>query len=753
MAKTHGRQHLRTKIIAWSFIPTAIILSAVAWLTFYSYQKVIGDMLIIQDQGVVASKAEQLSLAMGNLVNSPLISIMMEVDFNPGDPIEIRAQKILRETKNLDVFDGGIFFVNEKGEVVVAGPERADLLGKDWSKLPYFQYEKEHPGNAFFTSIQPIGPQGEDVICVVMSMAKLETKFAGAGYYCLLIQPNSDSAFYTTMTGLNLDPHFYLLDGNLRVIFAANSSLIGMDLSTEQHIRQLLDSQKMAARVKKGSEDVLASYSPVFGVSQDYRLGWILMKEQEWADIMRPTLAYRQLLMLLLALGLIVPVIVTLIGVKHITDPIQKLIQAAEQVTAGRFDQRIDVRTDDEIETLAEQFNMMSARLQESYSSLENKVAERTRELAIMNSIISVSSRSLNIQEILEDALGKTVEHMNFNSGAAFVLDAGTSTMSLVSNRGLEHTTAAELAQLYQDTNVGITPEARKQVVVLQADSTAVGQLQKLSDTSQLRAVVFVPLASKGRALGLFILGQRSPRQFSHDELSLLSSIGQQVGVAMENAHLYEQAEHVAIVAERHRLARELHDAVTQTLFSANLIADVLPRIWERNPEEGLQSLEELRQLTRGALAEMRTMLLEMRPEFLERSDLKSLLAQLVDAFVGRVRVPANLTFEGQCNLSQDTKVVFYRVAQETLNNIAKHSGARHVDIHLECGPGKVTLVIQDDGLGFDTASIPAGHMGISLMRERAVSIGASLNIQSQTGQGTKVELEFLRRNPADEYL
>ena len=129
-----------------------------------------------------------------------------------------------------------------------------------------------------------------------------------------------------------------------------------------------------------------------------------------------------------------------------------------------------------------------------------------------------------------------------------------------------------------------------------------------------------VPLSTKGRNLGFFLLGKREPGQLSPEELSLLSSIGQQIGVAMENAHLYEQAEQTAIAAERNRLARELHDAVTQTLFSANLIADVIPRIWKRNPEEGLQNLEELRQLTRGALAEMRTLLLEMRPESLERA-------------------------------------------------------------------------------------------------------------------------------------
>jgi signal transduction histidine kinase len=255
--------------------------------------------------------------------------------------------------------------------------------------------------------------------------------------------------------------------------------------------------------------------------------------------------------------------------------------------------------------------------------------------------------------------------------------------------------------------------------------------------------LVYIPLSTKGRQLGFFILGKQEPGQLSPEEYSLLSSIGRQVGVAMENARLYEQAEQTAITAERSRLARELHDAVTQTLFSANLIADVIPRIWKRNPEEGLQNLEELRQLTRGALAEMRTLLLEMRPESLERSDIKTLLTQLADGFIGRVRVPVSLEIQGDCELTHDVKIVFYRVAQEALNNISKHSGARQVDLHLQCQPGQLNLLIKDDGLGFDVGSIPPDHLGIAIMRERASSIGACLKIDSQPGQGTTVELDW----------
>jgi signal transduction histidine kinase len=223
-----------------------------------------------------------------------------------------------------------------------------------------------------------------------------------------------------------------------------------------------------------------------------------------------------------------------------------------------------------------------------------------------------------------------------------------------------------------------------------------------------------------------------------------LKTIGQQIGVAIENAHLYEQAEQTAIAAERGRLARELHDAVTQTLFSANLIADVIPRIWKRDPEEGMKNLEELRQLTRGALAEMRTLLLEMRPESLERSDLKSLLTQLADAFVGRVRVPVSLDIQVDCEMTHEVKIVFYRVAQEALNNIAKHAGARQVELRLKCQPGHMNLFIKDDGLGFDPDSITADHLGVAIMRERASSIEAGLKIESQVGQGTTVEMDWI---------
>jgi nitrate/nitrite-specific signal transduction histidine kinase len=727
---------LQVKIIAWSFVPTVIILSAVAWFTFYSYQKVIGDLAIKQDREIVQEKAGQAITALVNLLNPILNPIFLEIDIRHEESIEIRAENILNQAKSLEIFDGGIYFLNQQGKVFKTQPELPELIGQDWSDNPQFRYLQKYTNAAGFTDLLPIGPSGKEIVCSAIAMIGQTGETAGAVYFCFTIYPATQNTYYQTLNDLHLGPNVYILDGNQHIIYSPDPSEMGKDLSGEPYLQQLLQGQNTSGRFRVGTEDLVVSYISVSSVKD--LMGWIVLKEERWAEIMRPSLAYRQLLLVLLALGVIVPVLVTAYGVRHITGPIQRLIGASEQVTAGQFKQRIEVKTGDEIETLADQFNLMSAKLDDSYSSLEKKVADRTRELAILNSIISVANQSLEIPEILEDALNKTVEQMGFDAGAAFRFEMDPSSILLVSHWGLEPALAMDLANRYAVIPQGNAVELPSTVTIYEIEDTP-GQLEQ----SDIRLLVSVPLSTKGRTLGLFLLGRRAPRQLSSEELSLLSSIGQQVGVAMENARLYEQAEQTAITSERNRLARELHDAVTQTLFSANLIADVIPRIWKRNPEEGLKDLEELRQLTRGALAEMRTLLLEMRPESLERSDLKSLLTQLAEAFIGRVRVPVSLVIQGDCELTHEVKIVFYRVAQEALNNIAKHSGARQVELQLACQPGQLNLRIQDDGLGFEPDSITPDHMGIAIMRERASSIGASLKIESQVGRGTTVELDW----------
>lgn len=194
-----------------------------------------------------------------------------------------------------------------------------------------------------------------------------------------------------------------------------------------------------------------------------------------------------------------------------------------------------------------------------------------------------------------------------------------------------------------------------------------------------------------------------------------------------------------AAAAERNRLARDLHDAVSQTLFSASLIAEVLPRLWERNHEEGLRRLEEVRQLTRGALAEMRALLLELRPSSLIEADLPYLLNQLSESIIGRAGLPVIVSVEGQFSFPDEVKVALYRIAQEALNNVSKHARAKRANVNLLCETDRITLKITDDGRGFDVSRISLDSLGLGIMHERAEDIQASLSVQSRTDQGTEI--------------
>jgi signal transduction histidine kinase len=262
-------------------------------------------------------------------------------------------------------------------------------------------------------------------------------------------------------------------------------------------------------------------------------------------------------------------------------------------------------------------------------------------------------------------------------------------------------------------------------------------------DRPHFRAWLGVPLVLKGQIVGLLSIWSLEPGYFSARHARLALGVADQAAVAIENARLYEAAQGRAALEERQRLARDLHDAVTQTLFSASLIAEALPRLWDRDAAQARARLEELRQLTRGALAEMRTLLLELRPAALTETGLADLLRQLTDAFAGRVRVPCALAVEGDAPVPPEVQIALYRVAQEALNNAAKYASATRVDVRLRLEPGRVDLRIRDDGRGFDPGAAPAGHLGLGIMRERCQAIGAHFCVESTPAGGTMVAVEW----------
>jgi PAS domain S-box-containing protein len=205
-----------------------------------------------------------------------------------------------------------------------------------------------------------------------------------------------------------------------------------------------------------------------------------------------------------------------------------------------------------------------------------------------------------------------------------------------------------------------------------------------------------------------------------------------------------EEREQAAVAAERQRLARDLHDAVSQTLYSMAAIAEALPGVWERQPDVGRQGLRDLGRLASGALAEMRTLLLELRPAAIAEEPLDKLLRQLVDATRAHTQVPISLTLTGECSVPPDVQGALYRIAQEGLNNALKHAHASQIKLGLYCQPGRVILGISDNGRGFDRDKVDPGHFGLSIMRERARAIGAEFALETEPEGGTEITVIWI---------
>ena len=257
-----------------------------------------------------------------------------------------------------------------------------------------------------------------------------------------------------------------------------------------------------------------------------------------------------------------------------------------------------------------------------------------------------------------------------------------------------------------------------------------------------VQAWMWVPVAVKNRVIGIIGVAHVTTNFFTAHHADLALTVANLAAIALVNSELYEHAQTLAALEERQRLAQNLHDAVNQSLFSAGLIADVLPRLWDRDQAEARKSLDDLRRLTRAAQAEMRALLAELRPSALTDTDLGDLLHLLGNALSGRINIPVKVNVAREVVLPAEIQVTFYRICQEALNNVGKHAKASRVDIDLVHEGSAVELRIRDDGMGFNPEETFAGHYGLSMMRERAEAAGAQLSITSRSGHGT----EFIMR-------
>ena len=409
--------------------------------------------------------------------------------------------------------------------------------------------------------------------------------------------------------------------------------------------------------------------------------------------------------------------------------------------------------------------------LQEAHDQLDLRVKERTAALEKANWLLHqeiVERKRVETvereQRTLAEALRETASILNSTLHPDQVLDRILSQIGRV-----VHHTRAAIVMLHGDTaaivrrrGLGGKPSAdgRNEYFFVSAfpplqrmidtrlpvvidDSTSSPLWPSTRGRCRVKSYLGAPILIENEVIGFINLEGANAGFFKPADGERLRAFADQAAIAIRNAWLYERAQTTAALEERQQLARDLHDAVSQTLWTISLIADVLPTVYVEEREEGTRLLTRLRQLTQGALTEMRALLMELRPAALKQARIEELLRQLVEGAMSRKKVKIAFLVDGTCIPPANVQEVVYRVAQESLNNIVRHSDASRASVHIGGSESAVELRIQDNGKGFDLESASSEHLGLRIMKERAEAIGAALSVKSRAGGGTSVVLRW----------
>jgi PAS domain S-box-containing protein len=365
-------------------------------------------------------------------------------------------------------------------------------------------------------------------------------------------------------------------------------------------------------------------------------------------------------------------------------------------------------------------------------------------------------SASLTLGQTMEatlDALAARVVQSTAAVACTVVLiDAQTGLPRTAGSHGLPEGYTAALQAAYRN---GLRPapmevfRTHRPILVRDARQRALKQPLAASVHRFLREapwdpIYCVPLVYRSLALGTINLYYLPGQEPGEDETVFLGAVADQTAVAVENAHLFAAAQDTAALEERQRLARELHDSVSQALYGIILGTDAARTLLVRDPGRVTEPLEYVLALAKAGLAEMRALIFELRPESLATEGLIAALEKQAALVQARHELAVHVALcDDEPDAPLEVKEAVYRIAQEALNNTVKHARAERVELRLEQGADEILLEVRDDGGGFDPAGSFPGHLGLKSMRERVAHLGGTLRIESAPGEGARIRAQL----------
>ncbi|MFN2122374.1 MAG: histidine kinase [Candidatus Promineifilaceae bacterium] len=385
---------------------------------------------------------------------------------------------------------------------------------------------------------------------------------------------------------------------------------------------------------------------------------------------------------------------------------------------------------------------MSSSDQAQTLQQLQQQVAEQTRKISALHEILESVSATAELPVVLNKSLKAALVAAKGQAGFIHLREKSGKTMRLVARHNIPDSIAENIA-IVSSLDGLVAWVARNGQSIFIPNMAEDPRTVYLSASRTMQVYVGVPISRGQRVWGTLSIIGRVPSQFSDDEVNLLTSVGEEIGLVVENARLRRQAERLLVVQERNRLARELHDSVTQSLYSVTLFAEAGRRTaLAADDEESVEYFAQIGKTGQQALKEMRLLIYKLRPSILSKEGLARALQQRLNSVEGRAGVKGRLIVEGEAKLSPLLEDALYQIAQEALNNALKHAMASEVIVHLDImDSSQVVISIEDNGRGFDLeTAVQSDGMGLTSMQERVESYGGTLSIQSQLGQGTTVE-------------
>ena len=467
-------------------------------------------------------------------------------------------------------------------------------------------------------------------------------------------------------------------------------------------------------------------------------------------DISQKTTLLRSVQMGLIALSVAGTVTLIYLMFLLVVRPVSRLDDGMRRMEEGDFDIRLPIESRDEFGSLAGGFNRMASHLSDLYRNLENKVREKTRSLELQNQELStlyevaaLLNRPGTLEEMCRAFLALLIDRLRASGGAVRLVEQDSGRVHLYVHQNLPAPWVKDEACLNRgECLCGDVAQSGTAVVKL-FNRQDMQERDYRCRREGYGTVTAFPIRFKEQTIGVFNLYFHEAQEISERERHMLESLGQHLGVAIENQRLVAREKEMAVSEERNLLAQELHDSIAQSLAFLNLQAQMLRDSLDRkNLEEARSGLQEIREGIQESYDDVRELLVHFRTRFGE-SDVETVLTALLTRFEADTGIHTGFHQSGTgVPLSPETQIQVLHIVQECLSNVRKHSNARHVNVELEKGQVYVFRV-SDDGRGFE-GSIPGveeGHVGLAIMRERAQRIGGRIQVRSLPGSGTEITL------------